>query len=294
MPLWQVRPGPGAEPRLARGDLTRPSELLPESLTLDRLLSGQQGPFDAYEQAEGAGPVPDGATILAPVAGQEVWAAGVTYERSLDARREEAVQTNPYDHVYTAPRPELFMKAAPGRVRGHGEKIGVRRDSGWDVPEPELGLVVNAAGEIVAYTVGNDVSSRTIEGENTLYLPQAKIYTGSCAVGPCLVPVAQAPPRDQLGIRLTIERGGQTVFDGDSSVASMRRTLEELTAWLFAALEFPVGVVLLTGTDLVPPSEFTLQPGDRVIVAIDGVGALINDVEPVGRASVEERPAAAG
>lgn len=291
MPLWQVRPGPGAQPRLARGDLDWPTELLPESITLDGLLAGRHGPFDSYEGVESAGPVPEGATILPPVSGQEVWAAGVTYERSLDARREEAVHTNPYDHVYTAVRPELFLKAAPGRTRGHTEPIGVRRDSGWDVPEPELALVISAAGEVVAYTVGNDVSSRTIEGENTLYLPQAKIYAGSCALGPCLVPVAQAPPRDQLSTHLTVERGGAAVFMGDSSVAGLRRTFEELAAWLFAAQDFPVGAVLLTGTDLVPPSEFTLQPGDRVIITIDGVGTLLNDVEPVGRATVDEAQA---
>jgi 2-dehydro-3-deoxy-D-arabinonate dehydratase len=282
MALWRVRTGGGL--RLARGDLNRPVELLPEKVTLDGLLAGRHGSFDYFEQVAGDGPVPDGAVVLPPVGGQEVWAAGVTYERSLDARREEAVAADPYEHVYGAVRPELFLKAAPGRTRGHGQPVGIRRDSTWDVPEPELACVLNAAGEIVAFTVGNDVSSRSIEGENPLYLPQAKVYEGSCALGPCLVPVAAAPPRAALEIGLTVERGGQAAFTGTSSVARMRRSLEELAAWLFAAREFPVGAVLLTGTDLVPPPEFTLEHGDRVTVAISGVGTLVNDVERVGRA----------
>lgn len=284
MALWRIRPPFGGEPRLARGDLRRPVELLPAEVTLDGLLAGRHGAFDYFERVEADGPVPGGAEVLPPAGGQEVWAAGVTYERSLDARREEAAAADPYEHVYGAVRPELFLKAAPGRARGHGQPVGIRRDSTWDVPEPELACVLNAAGEIVAFTVGDDVSSRSIEGENPLYLPQAKVYEGSCALGPCLVPVAAAPPRTALEVSLTVERGGRVAYAGTSSVARMRRSLEELAAWLFAAQEFPVGAVLLTGTDLVPPAAFTLEHGDRVTVAISGVGTLVNVVERVGRA----------
>ena len=220
--------------------------------------------------------------MLAPVQGQEVWAAGVTYVTSRSARNEESGGHDFYNLVYDAERPELFFKAAPGRVRGPGAQIGVRADSGWDVPEPELALVVNAAGEIVAYTIGNDVSSRSIEGENPLYLPQAKTYRGSCALGPCLVPVAEAPDAAEMEIRLTILRDGEQVFDDSTQVALLKRALPELVDWLFRAQDFPVGVVLLTGTSIVPAMEFTLRGGDEVRIAITGLGELVNTVEVVG------------
>jgi 2-dehydro-3-deoxy-D-arabinonate dehydratase len=226
--------------------------------------------------------VPSGVRALAPVAGQEVWAGGVTFERSREARNEEAGPVDIYDRVYGAERPELFLKAVPGRARGPGEPIGVRADSGWDVPEPELALVANAAGELVAYTVGNDVSSRSIEGENPLYLPQAKVFTGSCALGPALVPVEEVPPLPELTVRLEILRGHDLLFGDEVSLAALRRTPGELLGWLFQALEFPAGVVLLTGTSIVPPPELTLAAGDVVRIDIPGVGTLVNPVEVVG------------
>jgi 2-dehydro-3-deoxy-D-arabinonate dehydratase len=184
--------------------------------------------------------------------------------------------------VYAAERPELFLKAVPGRVRGPGEPIGVRADSGWDVPEPELALVANATGELVAYTVGNDVSSRSIEGENPLYLPQAKVFTGSCALGPALVPVEDVPPLAELSVRLEIRRGDGVVFGDEVSLEALRRSPAELLGWLFQALDFPAGVVLLTGTSIVPPPELTLAAGDVVGITVPGVGSLVNPVEVVG------------
>jgi 2-dehydro-3-deoxy-D-arabinonate dehydratase len=227
--------------------------------------------------------VPAGARVLCPLDGQEVWASGVTFERSREARNEEAGRevgsVDFYDRVYDAERPELFAKASPGRSRGPGEPVAIRADSGWDVPEPELGLVVDAGGTIVAYTVGNDMSSRSIEAENPLYLPQAKVYTGSCAVGPCLVPVADVAPPAELEIRLLIERGGEELYADQVSVSTMHRQLDELVDWLFRGQDFPVGVVLLTGTSIVPPLEFTLQDGDVVTIEIPGVGRLRNPVQ---------------
>jgi 2-dehydro-3-deoxy-D-arabinonate dehydratase len=270
MALWRVSTAEGE--RLARGPVEGgPVELL--DATLDSLLS--TGTLDA----PGAGPLAAGAQVLAPVGGQEVWAAGVTFATSRSARNEESGGHDLYDRVYDAERPELFFKAAPGRVRGPGQPIGVRADSGWDVPEPELALVVSAAGEILGYTIGNDVSSRSIEGENPLYLPQAKIYRGSCALGPAVVPVAEAPAPEQMEITLTISRGGDAVFTGDTQLALLRRRPQELVEWLFRAQDFPVGAVLLTGTSVIPAPEFTLQPGDEVRIAITGLGELTNIVE---------------
>jgi 2-dehydro-3-deoxy-D-arabinonate dehydratase len=275
MAIWRVRTAEGE--RLARGSVEAgPTELLASDATLDALLAA--GALDAPAD----GPVPAGSTVLAPVQGQEVWAAGVTYLISRSARNEESGGHDFYDRVYDAERPELFFKTAPGRVRGPGGQIGVRADSGWDVPEPELALVVNAAGEIVAYTIGNDVSSRSIEGENPLYLPQAKTYRGSCALGPCLVPVAEAPDPAEMEIRLAIARDGEPVFEGSTQVALLKRGLGELVDWLFRAQDFPVGVALLTGTSIVPAQEFTLRAGDEVRIAISGLGELVNTVEVVG------------
>jgi 2-dehydro-3-deoxy-D-arabinonate dehydratase len=273
MAVWRVATAAGV--RLARGAVdSGPLELLAAD-SLDALLAA--GSLEASSD----GPVPAGTPLLAPVQGQEVWAAGVTYERSRIARNEESGGHDFYDRVYAAERPELFFKAAPGRVRGPGGLIGVRADSGWDVPEPELALVVSAAGEIVAYTIGNDVSSRSIEGENPLYLPQAKVYRGSCALGPCLVPVAEAPPPEDMEISLLIVRHGAQVFAGTTRVAQLHRSPAELVRWLFRAQDFPAGVVLLTGTSIVPAQEFTLQEGDEVRIAITGLGELVNTVEVV-------------
>jgi 2-dehydro-3-deoxy-D-arabinonate dehydratase len=266
--LWRISTAQGE--RLARGPVDAgPSELLAPGTTIDQLLA--TGSLDA----EGAGAVPAGSVVLAPVHGQEVWAAGVTYESSRVARNEESGGHDFYDQVYDAQRPELFPKASPGRVRGPNGLIGVRRDSGWDVPEPELAL-------ILGYTIGNDVSSRSIEGENPLYLPQAKVYRGSCALGPCIVGVDEAPPVQELEISLRIARDRETIFTGFTQLSQLRRTPEELVQWLFRAQDFPAGVVLLTGTSIVPEREFTLRSGDEVRIAITGLGELVNVVEEVG------------
>ena len=218
-------------------------------------------------------------TFLAPIDRQEIWAAGVTYKRSKVAREEEsrgAAQF--YDKVYTAPRPELFLKATPERVVNPGEPVRVRADSKWSVPEPELALVISPAGRIVGYTVGNDMSSRDIEGENPLYLPQAKIYKQSCAVGPLITPVSSMPALPGVEIRLVIARGGKTAFEGTTTLAQMARTTESLAEWLFRENEFPRGAVLLTGTGIVPPDDFTLKAGDDVSITIAGIGTLRNPV----------------
>jgi 2-dehydro-3-deoxy-D-arabinonate dehydratase len=279
---------PDGTVRQARGEVSEgPVELLPEPVRIDDLLSDRERPAgEALAEAlaaPAAGEVPAGTRLLAPVAGQEVWASGVTFERSRSARNEEAGPVDFYDRVYDAHRPELFCKATPGRVRGPGQPVGIRRDSGWDVPEPELGLVADAAGRLVALTAGNDMSSRSIEGENPLYLPQAKVFTGSCAIGPALVPVTEVPDLDSVVIDLHIARDGGSLFRDSVPLSAMRRRPEELLEWLFSALDFPVGVVLLTGTSIVPPPELTLREGDVVEISISGVGRLTNPVVEVGR-----------
>lgn len=227
-------------------------------------------------------PVADPGPTLAPVEGQEVWACGVTYLQSRDGRREESTEPTIYERVYVEPRPEVFFKAAPGRSVGPGDSVGIRADSGWDVPEPELALVVNSAGEIFGYTVGNDMSSRSIEGDNPLYLPQAKVYTDSCALGPVLVPVWQAPAWP-FAVRLRIERAGEVVFAGETSTGQLARRPADLVEALTRALDFPVGAVLLTGAGIVPGTDFTLAAGDVVSITIDGIGTLVNPVRVVGR-----------
>jgi 2-dehydro-3-deoxy-D-arabinonate dehydratase len=222
--------------------------------------------------------------LLAPLDSQEVWGAGVTYERSKTARERESEQAGSfYDLVYSAERPELFFKANARRVAGPGQPIRVRRDSFWTVPEPELALVLSPALELLGFTIGNDVSARDIEGQNPLYLPQAKVYDGCCALGPCITLAADMPPADSIGIHLEIERAGIVVFRGQSSVARMARRFDELIAWLARDNSFPEGVVLLTGTGVVPPDDFRLESGDVVRIAIDGIGTLEN---PVTRAAV--------
>lgn len=217
--------------------------------------------------------------VLPPLDNQEVWGAGVTYERSKVAREEESESAARfYDRVYTADRPELFFKATPNRVAGPGQPIRVRRDSRWSVPEPELALVLSPSLKLVGFTVGNDVSARDIEGENPLYLPQAKVYDGSCALGPVITLASAMPPRASIGIRLEIERRGSVVFRGETSLARMARTLEDLIDWLGREDRFPNGVILLTGTGIVPPDDFSLEAGDRVAIEIDGIGTLVNPV----------------
>jgi len=216
-------------------------------------------------------------TLEAPIGSQEVWAAGVTYRRSLEARADEAVSSDPYDRVYEAARPELFFKATPGRVRGPGQPIFIRSDSTWDVPEPELAVICNSRLEVVGYTVGNDVSSRSIEGENPLYLPQAKVFDGCCALGPAIALAWDFSPSDR-SIAIQIIRGGSTVFESSTTTSAMRRPIAELVGYLGRDQSFAAGCVLLTGTGIVPPSDFTLMPGDVVSIQIDGIGVLENPV----------------
>jgi 2-dehydro-3-deoxy-D-arabinonate dehydratase len=219
-------------------------------------------------------------TLLAPVDGRmEVWAAGVTYERSRTARMAESEQSaDIYDRVYAAERPEIFFKSAAWRVAGPGAPVAVRADSTIDVPEPELAIVLNAAGSIVGYTICNDMSSRSIEGENPLYLPQAKIYLGGCAAGPWIVPAWEVPDPYALTISLAIARGGAVAWEGSAGTSSLHRKLDELAGYLFRADDFPEGAVLSTGTSLVPDLPFTLQAGDEVRIAISEIGELANPV----------------
>jgi 2-dehydro-3-deoxy-D-arabinonate dehydratase len=218
-------------------------------------------------------------TILAPIDGEtEVWAAGVTYKRSQEARVEESSTPDIYTKVYTAQRPEIFFKATLRRVAGPGAPVVVRADSTWDVPEPEVAIVINAHAEIVGYTIANDVSSRSIEGDNPLYLPQAKVYDGSCALGPGIVPAWEVADPYALGIRMRIHRGGSVFWSGETSMREFARKLEDLVAALFVEDTFPNGVILSTGTALVPDSPFTLSPGDEVEIEIDQLGSLRNPV----------------
>ncbi len=217
--------------------------------------------------------------LLAPIDGEtEVWAAGVTYKQSEQARMEESGTPDVYAKVYTAKRPELFFKATPRRVAGPGAPIVVRTDSTWDVPEPELVLVVNAHAEIIGYTIGNDVSSRSIEGENPLYLPQAKVYAGCCGLGPGITPAWEVPDPYNLSIHLAIERNGQVYWEGETSTRELKRRFDELVTYLFLENDFPDGVFLCTGTALVPERQFTLEPGDVVQIDIDQLGTLRNPV----------------
>ena len=216
--------------------------------------------------------------LLAPVDQQEIWAAGVTYKRSQEAReRESAGAAKFYDLVYSAP-PELFFKAPAYRVVGPNQPVHIRRDSKWNVPEPELALVISPQLKLVGFTIGNDMSSRDIEGENPLYLPQAKFYDRSCAIGPCIILVDDLPGPDETAIRLVIERNGKTAFDGATKVSAMKRTFQELIDWLGRETSFPNGAILLTGTGIVPPDDFTLAAGDVVHIDITGIGRLTNGV----------------
>jgi 2-dehydro-3-deoxy-D-arabinonate dehydratase len=220
--------------------------------------------------------------LLAPVEQQEVWAVGVTYLRSKKARMEESdFSATAYDKVYDAPRPELFFKSMPEKVVEPGGAVGIRKDATWNVPEPELAFVINSRGHIVGYTIGNDMSSRDIEGENLLYLPQAKIYDGSCALGPFVTVGASEAEARTWKIELEIQRAGAAVFKGETSVGQIKRTFAELVEYLFRSQKFPHGVVLLTGTGIVPPDGFTLAAGDVVRIGISGIGSLENPVMEV-------------
>jgi 2-dehydro-3-deoxy-D-arabinonate dehydratase len=220
------------------------------------------------------------AHLQPPIGSQEVWAAGVTYYRSRTARMEESQAAGGgdfYDRVYNAVRPELFFKATPHRVVGHGQEVRIRGDSTWNVPEPELALVITSSGKIVGYTIGNDMSSRDIEGENPLYLPQAKVYDGSCALGPAILVASDKLPASSE-IRIEIDRSGEVVFQGSTTLAQMKRSLDNLVEHLFRDNSFPNGCFLLTGTGIVPPDSFTLRSRDTIHITIDHIGTLTNIV----------------
>ncbi|MCS6977248.1 MAG: fumarylacetoacetate hydrolase family protein [Gemmatales bacterium] len=219
-------------------------------------------------------------TLLPPIDRQEVWAAGVTYKRSEEARKKESAGAGQfYDLVYRAARPELFFKATPHRVVGDRGRVRIRADSRWSVPEPELALVLNPQLKLVGYTIGNDMSARDIEGENPLYLPQAKVYDACCALGPVITLADSIADPREIQIRLTIDRAGERVFEGSTRISEMARTFADLIAWLGRDNSFPHGVVLLTGTGIVPPDDFTLRPGDIIHIDATGIGRLTNIVE---------------
>ncbi|MGH9573255.1 MAG: fumarylacetoacetate hydrolase family protein [Candidatus Acidiferrales bacterium] len=224
---------------------------------------------------------PEVRDLLAPIGNQEVWAAGVTYFRSRDARMEESKDSGGgdfYAKVYGAERPELFFKAAPYRVVGPAAQVRIRRDSKWNVPEPELTLVINKHGSIVGYTVGNDMSSRDIEGENPLYLPQAKVYDGSCAIGPCVF-FSREPLAQDTEIRISIYREGSAIFQDSTHIRKIKRSLSDLVQCLYRETSFPYGCLLMTGTGVVPPNDLTLHHGDEIEISIDSIGTLRNVVE---------------
>lgn len=219
---------------------------------------------------------------LAPIGSQqELWACGVTYYRSMVGRQEESKAAGGadfYGKVYEAERPECFFKSNPFRVSGNNGKVRIRKDSTWDVPEPELTLVVTSSGKIIGYTIGNDMSSRSIEGENPLYLPQAKTYDGCAALGPCVY-LTDAPLDQQTQIHLTIHRKNAVAFQGSIAISQMKRTPQELVSFIFRESSFPHGCMVMTGTGIVPDHPFTLQAGDQITIAIDGIGALVNTVQ---------------
>jgi 2-dehydro-3-deoxy-D-arabinonate dehydratase len=266
----------GGEPLLTfvRGD-----DHFPLDVTLAAgLAAGVDALHDAVDGALGGEPLAEAPSLLAPVDEQEVWASGVTYRRSATARVEESTVGDVYELVYNAERPELFLKATPRRVPPPGAPLRIRADSGWDVPEPELALVLDAHGAIAGYLVADDVSSRSIEGENPLYLPQAKIYDDALGLSGTIVLARDVPGARTAAIELEIRRDGDVLFAGTTSVGEMHRSFEELVAALFAELTHPAGAVLLTGTGLVPPDEVTLHDGDHVRIAIAGVGTLAHDI----------------
>lgn len=261
---------------------------LVEGLTWDALFTEPDLPARLRERTSGAPEVerPGGrpGDLLPPLDRQEVWAAGVTYARSKSARMEEAKEAGGgdfYDRVYDAERPELFFKATAHRVAAPGGPIRIRMDSRWSVPEPELALAVSASGRVIGFAVGNDVSARDIEGENPLYLPQAKVYDGCCALGPGLLLQDDMPPSTE--ICMEIERRGATVFDERITLSSMKRTSEDLVRFLFHDHSFPYGCWLMTGTGIVPPDDFALQAGDLVRITIEAIGTLENPVVQGGR-----------
>jgi len=265
------------------GDRFNATQALPEAFATVGTWLAQDDPVGAAIHAATVGgvTVPADVTLLAPVDESEVWASGVTYERSRSARREESQAVGGgdfYDRVYDADRPELFFKSVGWRVVAPGGDVRIRRDSSWNVPEPEMVLVVSKGGAIVGVTAGNDMSSRSIEGENPLYLPQAKTYDGACAVGATIEIAPDALSLRNRAIHLQIERGSETFYSGETSTANMKRTPEELMEFLFRETAFPTGAFLFTGTGIVPPDDFTLAGGDVVTITVAGVPALVNTV----------------
>jgi 2-dehydro-3-deoxy-D-arabinonate dehydratase len=275
------RLGSSTGPRLARGSVEDgPTELLPAGLTLGGLLARGGPGLHAALDVPGSGVAPPAARVLAPIDEQEVWCTGLTYERTHEARMATVPEARLYDQLYEADRPELFFKAAGGRVRGPGDPVGIRGDSTWDMAEAEVGIVIAADGRVEGYVIGDDLTSRDIERQNPLYLPQAKVYDGSCALGPAIVPAAAArPPFD---IRMVIQRDGSTVFEGATSTARMVRSFADLATWLCRAVDVSSGVFLLTGCGIVPDPELTLRAGDRIRIEIGPLGVLENIVEVVG------------
>ena len=268
----------GAAVAVHDGRAIRP---LPVRSVAELLIQPRDRMREILDRAGQAMPPRTPVRMLPPVDGlTEVWACGVTYERSSTARQEESQVADVYARVYDAERPELFFKSQAWRVCGPGEPIGIRPDSEISVPEPELALACNSIGEIVGVTICNDVSSRSIEGQNPLYLPQAKVYLGACALGPGIVPVWELPGIGSLAITASVLRGGQAVWHGETSTARLHRGLDELVHYLFRHASFPHGVILSTGTGLVPELDFTLLEGDEVQIDIAGVGSLTNVVRP--------------
>lgn len=288
MPLCLYRTDANAEPRLGLVAGDRVIDVAaaggPATLAEAMVLSASdlRARLESVAASEN-GIAVDDVSFTAPIDRQEVWASGVTYLRSRDARMEESTQKSAYDLVYDAERPELFMKGTARRVSGPGEPVAVRRDSTWDVPEPELVLAINPAGEILGYSVGNDVSSRSIEGENPLYLPQAKVYDQCAALGPSIALAWEIDDPRSLPISLTIYRDGLVAFTGETSTDQIHRRFDELVEFLLRDNSFPDGVFLMTGTGIVPPSEFTLEHNDEVEIAIEGIGVLRNPVVRHGR-----------
>ena len=241
---------------------------------------------DGVARVEAMGDLPSvslaDVTLFTPVERQEVWAAGVTYLRSKKARMEESdFSANAYDLVYDAPRPEIFFKSLPEKIVHPGEAVGIRADATWNVPEPELTLVINSRKELVGVSIGNDMSSRDIEGENLLYLPQAKMYERACAVGPCIVAGTDEAAIREWTIGVEILRDGETVFGGETSIGNIKRSFDELLDYLGRSQSFPHGAMLLTGTGVVPDDDFTLAAGDIVRITVSGIGTLENPVAVV-------------
>ena len=265
--LTSVSPDMGSFRALARAASASGESI--DSIARKRLDEAARVEFDPFDRA-----------VRQPIVADEVWAAGVTYRISEEARKAESGKPEVYMDVYDSERPELFLKATPSRTVGPWEDIGVRSDSSWNVPEPELGVVLHR-GEIVGYTVGNDVSSRDIEGENPLYLPQAKVYDRCCSIGPCIATVETVEDPHDLEMSLTIERRGEIMYEDSTSTAEMATTCEELVSYLRRHNTLPETLVLLTGTALVPPESFTLLEGDEVTIDIDRIGRLVNETVTV-------------